>query len=430
MEVTVENLSAVKRKIDVALPPEAVRAEIEQAYRGLAQRARIKGFRPGKVPRRILEQYYGEQVRSEVIGRMIQDSYVRALEEQGLDAVDRPEIVAEEVRPEEGLRYSATIEIKPAFEVGGFDDLTVERTTQPVPDDAVDGQLERLRESYAQMARLEDRDTVEQGDLISIAYTGVLDGRALSGASAEDRIIEIGSNTFPPPFEDQLVGKRVGESTHIDIPYPANHHSKEIAGKTVTFRVEVKAVGRKDLPALDDDFAKDHGECDSLDELRVKIRDGLERHAARDADERVRAELMKQLVERNPIEVPDALVERRLEGMLREVGAHGMDASGNPELAAKLDELRTELRQRARAAVHSGLLLERLAVQEQLAVGDAEVEARIDAMVHAAPRERERLADLYRSPEARREIRDRLAQEQALEWLVGKAIVREPAAQT
>ena len=430
MEVTVENIGPIKRKLGVTVPPEDVRVEIDKAYQGLQRHARIKGFRPGKVPRRILEKYYGDQVKGDVINRLMQESYARALEEQGFEAVAQPEIETDEVRLENGLRFSATIEIKPTFEVSGFDDLEIERKVEPVADEAVDGQLERLRESYAQMARLEDRDTVEQGDLVSVAYTGVVEGAVLKGASAEERIIEIGSNTFPEPFEEKMIGQKVGESRHIDISYPDSHHSPEIAGKTVTFRVEVKAVGRKDLPALDDDFAKDHGECDSLAELNAKIRAGLEGAAGRTADEQVRGELMKQLVEKNPIDLPEALVERRLDGMLREVGAHGMDASGNPELAAKLDELRTEFRRRAREAVHSGLLLERVAAQENLAVADGDIDARIETMVNAAPRERERLADLYRSPEARREVRDRLAQEQALEWLMGRVNVRESAAQT
>ncbi len=277
MESTVEDLSPVKKKIGVALPPEEVRAEIDEAYRGLQRRARIKGFRPGKVPRQVLERYYGEQVQSEVIGKLIQESYARALEEHRLHAIARPEIVAEEVRPEAGLRYSATIEIKPEFEVRDYAGLEVERRVVPVEDAEVDEQIERLRQSLAQMARREDRDTVESGDLVEIAYTGVVEGRVLKGASAESRVIEIGSQTFPPPFEERLVGARRGASIHIDVAYPAHHRSAEIAGKTVTFRVEVKEIGEKVLPALDDEFAKDHGECASLAELRDKVRDVVAR---------------------------------------------------------------------------------------------------------------------------------------------------------
>jgi trigger factor len=430
VDVTVESLSEVKRKIGVALPPEDVRAELDQAYRGLQQHARIKGFRPGKVPRTILERYYGDQVRSEVIGKLIQESYARALEQHHLHAVARPEIVAEEVRPGEGLRYSATIEIKPTFDVTGYETLEVERSVEPVSDEMVQAQLERLRESYAQMVRLEDRDVVEQGDLVEIGYTGVIEGRALPGASAQGRVIEIGAGTFPPPFEEQLVGKRVGESVHVAVPYPEHHHSREVAGKTVTFRVEIKAVGRKELPVLDDDFAKDHGECGSLAELREKVRGGLAAAAERDADERMRAAVLEKLVASNPIEVPDALVERRLDVMLREVGAHGVDARGNPDLEKRLDDLRAELRRRARESVHSGLLLERLAAQEGIEVSEADVEARIAEVLRAAPRDRERLAEIYRAPEARRELRDRLAQEKALEWLAGRVTIREAPHQT
>src|SRR6185369_13220065 len=168
VQITIEDLSPIKKKIGIALPPEEVRAEIDQAYRGLQQRARIKGFRPGRVPRAILERYYGEQVRSEVIGKLIQESYARALEEHHLHAVARPEIVAEEVRPDAGLRYSATIEIKPEVEVRDYSGLEVERTVTPVEDAEVDAQIERLRQSLAQMVRREDRDTIENGDLVEL----------------------------------------------------------------------------------------------------------------------------------------------------------------------------------------------------------------------------------------------------------------------
>ena len=429
MESTVESLSPIKKKIGIAVPPEEVRAEIDEAYRGLAQRARIKGFRPGKVPRPILERYYGEQVRSEVMSKLIQESYARALAEHHLHAVARPEIVAEEVRPEEGLRYSATIEIKPDFELRDYAGVEVARTVAPVDEAEVDAQLERVRQSFAQMVKRDDRDTVENGDLVEIAYTGVVEGRALKGASAESRVIEVGSQTFPPPFEERLVGVRRGESVHIDVAYPDHHRSPEIAGKTVTFRVEVKEIGQKVLPALDDEFAKDHGECASLEELREKIRASLRARAEHDADEQVRATLIKQLIERTPIDVPDSLVEQRFAGMLRELGipADTSAAAGNPELQAELDRIRTELRTRARDSVHAALLLERVAHLEHLEVTDQEIDERIAQIVRAAPRERERLADLYRSHEARHEVRDHIAEQKALEWLVARARIEAHA---
>jgi trigger factor len=430
VQVTVEDLSPIKKKIGIALPPEEVQAKIDAAYRGLSQRARIKGFRPGKVPRHVLERYYGSQVESEVIGELIQDSYARALEERQLRAVARPEIVAEEVRPAEGLRYSATIEIKPEVRVEGYEALVVERSVAPVGEEAVDAQLERLRQSLAQMVPVEGRDVVEQGDLVELNYTGVVDGRALPGAAAQSRVVEVGSDTFPPPFEERLIGMKRGESAHIAVPYPAQHHSEAVAGKTVTFRVEVKEIGRKELPALDDEFAKDHGECGSLAELRDKIRQGLGANAEREADEQMRIALVKQLVERTPLDVPDALVTQRFDAMAREVGVHAVESGGNTELAAKLDEIRTELRRRAREAVHSALVLERVALQEHLAATEAEVDERIAHVIRAAPRERDRLAELYRHPEARREIAERLAQEKALTWLVEHATVTTPAHQT
>jgi trigger factor len=423
VQITVEDLSPVKKKIGVALPPEEVLAEIEQAYRGLQRRARIKGFRPGHVPRAVLERFYGEQVRSEVFGKLIQESYARALEEHQLRAVARPEIVAEEVRPEAGLRYSATIEIKPDFVVTGYEGIEVERPLAPVDDAAVQAQLERLRESLAHMVRRDDRDTVELGDLVEIAYTGVLDGRVLPGAVSESRVLEVGAQTFPPPFDERLVGLKRGASTHIEVPYPAHHRSAEIAGKTVTFRVEIKEIGRKELPALDDEFAKDNGECGSLEELRTKVRAAIEAEAARDADDAMRTSLARRLIERNPVEVPQALVERRFEAMLHELGLHDVKPDGDSERSAQLERLRAEIWARAHESVHSALLLERLASQLHLEVDAKEIDERIARLLRAAPRERERLAEFYRAPEARREIGERLAQEKALEWVGRHAII-------
>lgn len=430
MQVTVEDLSPIKKKLGIALPPEEVQAKIDAAYRGLSQRARIKGFRPGKVPRKVLEQYYGSQVESEVIGELIQHSFVHALEEHRLHAVARPEIVAEEVRPAEGLRYSATIEIKPDVRVEGYDGLEVDRSVEPVAEEAIEAQLERARQSFAQMVPVTDRDEVAQGDLVSIAYTGVVDGRALTGAGPQSRVVEVGSGTFPPPFEEKLVGMKRGESAHVAIDYPETHHSADVAGKTVTFRVEIKDIGRKELPALDDDFAKDHGECGSLSELRDKIRQGLTNAAEREADERMRVALVKQIVERNPFDVPEALATQRFDAMAREVGVFDAQADGNPELQAKLDEIRTELRVRARESVHSALALERIALQEGLQASEAEIDERITQIVQSAPRDRDRLAELYRHPEARREVAERLAQEKALAWVVQHAKVRAVTHQT
>ena len=428
VQITVEDLSPIKKKIGVELPPEEVRAEIEQAYRGLQQRARIKGFRPGRVPRAVLERYYGEQVRSEVIGKLIQDSYLRALEEHHLHAVARPEIVADEVKPEAGLRYSATIEIKPTFDVTSYDDLEVERKVAPVSEEAIDAQIERFRQSLAQFARREDRDVVEHGDLVEIGYTGVVDGRAVAGASAQSRVVEVGAGTFPPPFDEKLVGLKRGDSTHIEVAYPVQHHAREIAGKRVTFRVEVKEIGRKELPALDDEFAKDHGECGSLAELRGKVRGALESAAAREADDAMRAALVRTLLERNPIAVPDALVERRFDAMLHDLGLpETTPGDADPERAAQLDALRAELRQRARESVQSALVLERVAAQEHLEVTDAEIDERVAQALRGAARERERLAEIYRTPEARREVRERIAQEKALDWIAGHARVTSDA---
>ncbi len=426
MQVNVEDLSRVKKRIEVELPPEQVRAELDRAYERIQRRVKIKGFRPGRVPRKVLERHFGAQVREEVTAELISRSYREAVAQKALDVVADPRIEdIEAASVENGLRYRATVEVKPAVELREYLGLEIEAVHPQVDEQEVEETLERLRHAHAQMAAIEDRDQVEKGDLVQLDYTAIVDGRPLPAASANDRVIEVGAGAVPEEFESQLIGMRRGETRRIEVSFPRSHPNASLAGKRVVFRVELKRLGRKELPTLDDEFAKDCGDAGSLEELKGKIREQLREVSRRAAERSLRSRLLDRLIEKNPIEVPDGMVELRLDAMLREVGISRRAVEVTGELAAKIEGLRAKLRPQAHRDVCSALLLAEVARREGVEVSDDEVRSRMALYVSGSGGTQAQAARLFQDPAAREQTREQMLREKALELLMGNARIVE-----
>ena len=416
-KVDVETVDRVRRRLAVEVPAEEVSAEIEKAYVQLARGAKVRGFRPGRVPRPVLERLFGDRVRAEVFEKLIQQSYAEVVEEQRIAAVGHPEIVTEQARLGEALRYSATVEVKPEIVVEHYAGLEVERPLLPVADADVDAFLERLRQSLAQLHPIVDRMKVASGDVVTVDYEGRVDGRPVG--RGEQREIEVGANGFPREFDQHLVGATVGSELDFAVPYPSDYDTPELAGKTVSFHVHVRAVSRKEVPPLDDEFAKDHGECSTLDELRQRVRTRLEAEAAQHADDVMRQGLLNALAAANDVPLPNALVERRTEALMEEVWREWQQRRIRPKNETEaLARLREELQPRAHQQVKIGLLLEAIARQEGITVSDAEVDERITALAADAGGAAERLRALYQSADARRDLSNRMLQARAVDALV------------
>ena len=421
-KVDVETVDSVRRRLAVEVPAEEVSAEIEKAYAQLARGAKVRGFRQGRVPRPVIERLFGDRVRAEVFEKLIQQSYAEVVEEQRIAAVGHPEIVTEQARPGEALRYSATVEVKPEIVVQHYTGLEVERPLVPVTDADVDAFLERLRQSLAHLRPIIDRSTAAVGDVVTVDYQGHVDGRAVG--RGEQREIEIGANGFPREFDQHLVGAAVGSELAFAVPYPADYGSAELAGKTVHFHVQVRALSHKDVPPLDDEFAKDHGECSTLDELRRRVRSRLEAEAAQHADEVMRQALLTALADANDIPIPNALVERRTEALMEEVWREWQQRRIRPKNETEaLSRLREELQPRARQQVKIGLLLEAIAREEGVAVSEADVDERIAALVADAGAAADRVRAFYQDAEARRELRNRMLQARAVDTVARVARV-------
>lgn len=422
MKVAVETVDAVRRRLAVEVPEAAVRAETERAYDTLQRKANVRGFRPGRVPRAVLERLFGDRVRAEVLGKLIQESYEEALRTERIEPVGDPEVVTEHAEPNGPLRYSATVEVKPDIVVTGFVGLTVERKVLPVSEADVDRALEELRQSMAQLRPIHERRTAHGGDLATVDYEARSADRVV--ARGEGHLVEIGDQLPPTAFGAHLIGAEIGVPVEVTIDYPQDFADEGVAGRRVALRMVVKALWKKEVPPLDDEFAKDQGDCETLAELRARVRRQLEAAAASEADRVARDLLLSQLLQVNEVEVPRSMVERRTEVLVEEflgsLGPRRPPASREAEVRARLRE---QLAGPARNQVKAGLLLEAIARQEGLTVAEEEVDARIEQLARQAGSGRERVRALYRELAVRLRLRSQLLQERALALVYERARV-------
>ena len=424
MRVSVTELSQSQRRLEVEFPAERVAEEIERAYRAMQSRIRVSGFRAGKVPRRLLERRFGEQAGEEVSARLVEESYGRILDEHGLRAVARPRIVAGTVGLGQPFHYSAVVEVQPEIVVRDYEGLEVQRQAVKVEDGEVDDALARLREAMAHVRPAGERDRVERGDVVIVDYVGFVEGRPVNGLSGANQAVEVGKGRIIPELEERLIGLQKGSPADVAVRYPGEGVRPDLAGRLVDFRVTVKEIGVKEMAALDDEFARDHGECETLAELRDRVRDDLRAAAERREDRRVRDELVERLLESNPVEAPPSVVERQFQRLAAELGLDPGPGAGEQAGARLSEELRDELVRRARRQVQGTLLLEALARQEGLSVGEAELEERVAAIAAAAGEQARQVQALYRSEEHREGLRAQRLREKALALVVDRAKIK------
>jgi trigger factor len=414
--VTVEDLTPIRKRLQIEVPADRVRSELDRAFEAVGQRARVRGFRPGKVPRRVLEQMFGADVRREVVGRLVEESLHHAVESHRLVVVSTPDVDAHDLVPGEALRYSATVEIRPEIRIGDVSGLVATRPDAAGHD--ADRVLESLRESVAQLRPVDDRTVIEPGDVVTVDLSSRVDGA--EPVAREGVLLEAGGGAFPLALERQLVGQHRGARLSLRVPYPADYGNPGLAGKTAEFDLEVKDLRTKELPPLDDDFARDHGRCESLAELRSRVRADLERQAEEQAEGAVRESIVDQLLARHEFEVPPSLLERRADALAASLGVRLPEGA---ERERALEELRARLRPRAERQLRTELLLDTFAAREGLTVDDAALDAEIEAI---ATREREvleRVRAFYARPEAREALRAKLRRDRAIAQIIGTARV-------
>lgn len=428
MKVTIETISAVEKKLNFEIPSERVGVELEKMYHSFQHNARIKGFRPGKAPRALIERQFGEQVASEVGAHLIEESYAEALKEHQLLVVTQPHIVAERLTSGQPFRYSATVEVRPEVKVAVFEGLEAEKPVRQVQESEVEAALHRLAESLAQLHPISDRVQVEPNDVVRLDFAAFVNGKPAPGLEGKGRLTEMGKENIFPGFQDQLLGVKKGSLVEFTLPFPENPDNQEpetTPTRTADFRVTVQELLRKEVPQLDDEFAKDHGECETLEELRGKIRQNLQQQLDRQAESQLEEAILSQLITRNLFEVPPSLVREQERHMLIEAGILRPDEDLSSSRLALPEQFREEFSARARRQVQSFLVLDALAKQEGLSVSDEEIRQRIADIVAANGIERrQQIEALYERSENRLNLERRIQQEKTLRFVIDKAKVK------
>ena len=423
MKVDIDELSPVQRKVHVELPAETVAGEFSRAYKNLGLRVRVRGFRTGKIPRTVLQGIYGDEVKGEVRSHLVEESLAEIVKDRGLQIVSRPELETNDLRETESFSFSAIFEVKPQFELKDYLGISIEKPRIAVTEVQVEEALRRLQDTHARLEPVADRQVVEKGDFLTLDFEGRLDGKPFSGGNAQNYVLEVGAGQALAQFDEAVVGLNLGERKTVSVNYPEDFPNKEIAGRVVEFSLVAHEIKRKVLPALDDDFAKDHGECGSLEELKSRLRQRLEEEMARYQTDELKEQLLTRLLERHPFSIPQAMVDRQTR-YLMERYQNQMAAQRN-EQPAPMEEVRKALEERAMRQVRATLLVEKIAELEKIEVNDKEIQERVDLLARAAGERAKNLREFYARAEARDDLRTQMIFDRTLGFLLEHATVRE-----
>jgi trigger factor len=429
MTANVTKLEDNKVRLDVEVPPEAVRKGVEAKVRELGRKVRVPGFRPGKAPRRVIENHLGrDYIYYEALQDKLPTWYSEAVVETDLRPIDRPEIHFDEPLDEkEGFKFSATVAVRPEATLREYKGVEVPREAIEVADEQVDEQLEQMRGQFATLAAVEDRP-LEEGNFAIIDFRGegMTTGEPLEGGEAEDYMLEVGRGELLPDFEQNLVGMRAGERKQFGVTFPVDYAEASLRGQTVLFHVHLKEIKERDLPPLDDEFAKEASEFETLEELRAAIREQLEDAEERRVEGEFRARVLDAVSKGADVEVPEVMVEDKVEEMLgsfeRSLRAQGMEPEQYYQLAGtSAQEIKDRVRPDATDTVKKELTLDAVATAEDIRAGEDEVMHQIEHLAEDSDREPHEIAEAMRKNGTYALLEEEIARAKALDFLAENA---------
>jgi len=427
MQVKVESLSKIKKKINFEIPAERVGLEIDKAYEEIRKRANIKGFRKGKAPMSFIEKQYSAMMEQDVLKNLFSDTYFKALHEEKLYPVEHPLIESEELKRGEPFKYSATVEIYPEVTANDYTGFEVHKERFVMDEEVVDRRIREIQENMAQLQPAAEGHSAALGDFLAIDFKGFIDGVQFDNGSAEDFHIELGTARFIPGFEEQIVGAQCGEMKNITVTFPDDYGNKELAGKEATFEVTVKEIKVKELPAIDDDFAKEVGEFETLEQMRAKIAEIYEKQERDRIEADLREKIVKEIVRRNPLEIPGAMVDKQLQIMLDGTKKRLSMEKLSLEMVGMDDEkYKAKYRESAEDQVKGALLLDAVAEREGIKVEDADVDDKIREIAEQRNQEFDALKQFYeQNKNAGENLKDQLKENKIFSFLESRAVIRE-----
>lgn len=412
-------------EIKFVIAADTFNAEVTKVFKKQAASISVPGFRKGKAPRHIIEKMYGKGVFYEdAINALLPTEYDAALAESGIDAVSAPEIDIEAI-DENGVTVIATVKVKPDVKVGEYKGIEVKRTVEAVSAEEVEEELKRVQQRNSRELEITDR-AAEDGDTVIIDYSGSVDGVKFDGGTAEKQTLVLGSNSFIPGFESQVVGHNIGESFDINVKFPEEYHAPELAGKDAVFAIVLHEIKKTELPELDDEFARDVSEFDTLDEYKADIEAKIKESKEKKADSEVEAQLIDALIERLEAEIPEEMFAQETENFVRDYDSrlrmNGLDLKTYFQYTGMtLDSLREQLAPQAQRQVKTRLALEKIAELENIEVSDEEVAAEYENLAKAYNLEVEKVKEFV----AEKDIRKDLAVNRAVAVVKENAVIAE-----
>ena len=385
MSVQVENLEKNMAKLTIEVAAEEVEKAIQAAYLKEKGKISMPGFRKGKVPRAMIEKMYGEAVFYEdAANTLIQENYPAAVEESGIDIVSRPTIDVVQIESGKPFIFTAEVAVRPEVKLGKYLGVQVTKIDTSVSDEEVEAAVEKERNNNARTVTVTDRPTAN-GDTAVIDFEGFVDGVAFEGGKGENHPLEIGSHSFIDTFEDQLVGKNAGDEVEVNVTFPEKYQAADLAGKPAMFKVKIHEVKCKELPELNDEFAQDVSEFDTLEEYKADVKKHLEVEKENEAKKTKEDEAIQKIIDKSTMEIPEAMIETQCENMVNEfaqrLAQSGLSMEQYMQFSGlTLDKLKEQVRPEAETRIKSSLVLEQIAKDEKIEITDEELDAEIEKM--------------------------------------------------
>jgi len=428
MQVSVEDVSSVKKILHIEVPQEEVDREIDSAYRKLGKTAKIKGFRPGKAPRSVLERKFRKEVHADVSSKLIQDSFVDALKETDLKVVGTPQVDPPEISAGEAYRFDATVEVRPEIPDIDYKGLKLKKSVYAISEEEIETQLKALQKNLARSKPLEEDRPAREGDLVMLDYEGLKEGRPYPETKlTENYSTKIGSGRVLPEFDQGLIGMVPGETREIKVQFPDDYFNPKLAGVPIDFQVTLKEIREEVLPPIDDALAKQAGNYENLDDLRAKIRANLEEGYNKRVEQELHEQIFKELIGRHDFEVPESMVAYELEGIVDE--AERSFAYRNvslEEIGLSRESIAEKYRDTAVRQVKRHLILDKMIDQEGLSLEDDELDKGLAEMAESFGQPVENIQRYYsQSPDKLEYFKHTLLEKRAINLIVEHSEIEE-----
>ena len=426
MKATWEKIDKNEGVLTVEVEPERVSEALDRAFRKVVKQVTVPGFRKGKVPRKIFEARFGVEVLYEdAIEFLLPETYMEAVEETKIEPVDRPHVDVEQFEQGKPFIYKAKVTVKPEGQLGQYIGLQIPEKDFSVTEEDVQEELKRQQERGAELVPVED-GPVESGDQIRLDFEGFIDGEAFEGGKGENYPLTVGSGVFIPGFEDQLIGLKPNEEKEIQVKFPEDYHMENLQGKDATFKVKVREIKRKRLPELDDEFAKDVSEFDTLDELKEQIRKDLAERKAEEKKQYLQDQALQLATENAEIDIPQAMIEHEIDHMVEEYGQQlrmqGIPLETYLEFTnTTMEQLRENFKETAEKRVRQSLVLEAVANKENIEVTEEDIDAELQKWAEQFQRSLEEMRDLFEKNNSIESLSNSIRIRKTLEFLVEKS---------